>query len=144
MVQKSLRDLSSAHHCPSHYHPPTWISVWQKHRVPSSPGPFAFAVLSPDILWLASFAWLAQPCLSGHDSASLPHCPPDPADLFNPNYTSHASGHTLCHCRLRFPCLLICTLAVYLTPPFGLAPHGLAIRTVTAIQEVHTKQLLYK
>lgn len=97
------------------------------------PGPFAFAVLSPDILLLASFAWLAQSCLSGHDSTSLPHCHPDPAELINPNYTSHASCHTLCHCRLRLPCLLICTFTVYLTPPFCLAPHGLMIRTVTAI-----------
>lgn len=132
MVQKSLRDLSSARHCPSHYHPPTWISARSTEFLPA-PGPCAFAVLLPDILSLASFAWLAQPCLSGHDPASLPHCPPDPADLFNPNYISHASGHTPCHCRLRFPCLLICTLAVYLTPPFCLAPHDLAIRTVTAI-----------
>ena len=50
--------------------PPGFLS-----EAPSSSGPgsFAFGVLSPDILSLASFAWLAQSCLSGHDSASLPH-----------------------------------------------------------------------
>ena len=51
--------------------PPGFLS-----EAPSSSGPgsFAFAALSPDILLLASFAWLAQSCLSGHDSTSLPHC----------------------------------------------------------------------
>ena len=112
MAQKILCDLSPTYHSPSHYHPATWLSFRStKFILVSRPLHLQFPL--PGILSLESFTWLAPSCHSGHSSTSPPHY--HPPELFNLNYTLHASCHILCHCHLTLPCLLICVI-IYCLP----------------------------